>query len=120
MTPEIDFTGHPSARQTYDALLSAAEYDKREACIVAIAFLEVLSADMPDVPFFPGHIRRCAMSWASLANQIELEAYLVAAIGELQDSPLMDKQAKRLAALAWHKMNSDSRAAFKKWIAEHE
>lgn len=98
------------------ALLEAARMDRRGAFAAIQAFVDIHGAGYPDVPMFPEQVRAEAVLWASAAHQAELEAYLVAALTELEESPLTRKAAKRLAALAWRRMGPEGQEAFKGWI----
>jgi hypothetical protein len=61
-------------------------------------------------------VRDDAKTWAMSASQAELEAYVAAAAIELERAPITGKAAKRLAALAWGRMDAEARAGFRNWI----
>lgn len=103
------------ARMAGTCLLDLSRQDKQAASIGAMAFLDQVGAGMPDVPLFQERVREDAKTWAECAHPAEIEAYLVAAIGAAQDSPLLNKQLKRLAALTFHRMDESDRDAFLKW-----
>jgi hypothetical protein len=80
-------------------------------------FLEYHSAGYPDVPLMLERVRDDAKMWALAATTVEMEAYIAAAIMELEVSPLTDKAAKRIAVLAFKTMNAETRSKFKGWVA---
>ncbi len=61
-------------------------------------------------------VRDDAKLWAMAASQAELEAYVAAAVMELEGAPITGKAAKRLAALAWKRMDAEARVGFLKWV----
>ena len=61
-------------------------------------------------------VRDDANMWAMAASQAELEAYVAAAVIELEKSPITGKAAKRLAALGWKRMSAEDRGKFRDWI----
>lgn len=79
-------------------------------------WLEYHGAGMPDPSYMNERLREDAKTWALCAHQHELEAYLAAAIMELERTPLTDRAAKRLAALAYRAMNSEDQAKFREWV----
>lgn len=97
-------------------LVRMAKHDKRSACIAALAILDEYGAGVPDVPLFQEQVRSNAMLWAACAHQAELEAYLAAAIGELKDNALLERQIKRITAMTFGRMSKETKEAFKKWM----
>lgn len=99
-------------------LIKANGVSPRGAACAAAAFLDEYGAGMPECTYlYQDKPREDAAWWALSANQVEMEAVLVAAIKELGQSPLIRRAAKRLAALGWNKMGLENREAFKAWIA---
>lgn len=79
-------------------------------------WLEYHGAGYPDVSLMGQRARDDASMWAASSHQTELEAYLAASLIALEKSPLTDRAAKRMGAMAFKNMNAESRANFKKWI----
>ena len=114
MTPE------ERAQALWLGLNDCAAIDRSAAVGTVAAWLEYHGAGVPDVPLMQEQVRRDAMFWADLAGPAELEAYAVASITALGNTPLTSKQVKRLAAMAWRRMSAQDRTAFKEWIEEDE
>ena len=81
-------------------------------------WLEYRGAGSPDVPLMMERTRDDATFWASCAHQFELEAYVAAGVMQLENSPITAKAAKRLAAMGFKAMDPETRASFKKWVAD--
>lgn len=113
MTSKIDH--EIAARMAGNYLHRLSKIDRHGTAVGALAFLEQAGAGLPDVPLFPEKVRQDAQMWADCADPAELEAYLVAVVAALQDSPLLNKQVKRLAALSFGRMNEQDRQAFLNW-----
>ena len=96
-------------------LLVHSREDMRATCVAAYVFLDTYGSGAPDVPMIEERVRDDAKMWAACAQPHELEAYLVAAIMELDKSPLVDKQVKRLAATTFNRMDADDRERFLAW-----
>lgn len=79
-------------------------------------WLEYHGAGYPDVALMHERVRDDARFWAASAQQQELEAYLAAALIELEKSPLTNRAAKRIAAMAWQSMGAEDRVKFRDWI----
>lgn len=79
-------------------------------------WLEYHGAGSPDVPLMHERIRDDAKMWATSAQQAELEAYVAAAVMELERSPLTIKAAKRIAALGFKAMDAETKDKFKAWV----
>ena len=107
---------YPVAHMTLRGLMNLATHDRDAVSSVCIAYLETIGAGHPDVPLFAEKIRSEAALWAASAHPAELEAYVAAATGELERTPLHVKQIKRLAAMIFGRMDGDTKAAFKEWI----
>lgn len=105
-----------AARIALQALVNAQGIDASGAMIAAAAYVEQYGAGFPDVPLVSEQVRRDASLWADCAAPHELEAYTVAAVGALADSPLLDKQLRKLAALAYGRMSPETKQKFKDWI----
>lgn len=111
---------HGAADIALRGLIVASRMSMDGALIAAFTFLDEHSANCPDVPLMQEQVRREAMFWTDCATAPELEAYAVASITALGNTPLTAKQVKRLAAMAWRRMSAQDRAAFKDWIKEDE
>ena len=83
--------------------------------VVVTHWLERNGAGCPDVPLLQEKVREDAQLWAGCAHQAELEAYLSAALGEMEKSVLTTKAAKRLAALSYKSLSPEDRLAFIQW-----
>lgn len=99
------------------SLIRAVKHDKQAACCAAYAFLDEYAAGAPDIPLLEGRTRDDAKIWAACASPHELEAYLVAAIKELDNSAVLVTQLKRLAALTFNRMGTKDREKFRSWIS---
>ena len=86
--------------------------------VVVTHWLERNGAGCPDVPLLQEKLRDDAQAWAGCAHQAELEAYLSAALGEMEKTVLTEKSAKRLAALSFKSLSPDRRAAFIEWAGK--
>ena len=82
-------------------------------------WLEYHGAGSPDVPLIQERVRDDAQNWAAYATQPELEAYMVAALLELEKSSLTNKAAKRLGAAAFKGMDLVARDAFTAWVGQN-
>lgn len=109
-----------AARYALSALLEAYRFDGMGAMIAAARFIDEYSAGYPDMPLFAEKVRFEATYWADTAAPHELEAYTVAAIGALADSPLLDRQLRKLAALAYGRMSPETKAKFLEWAQKDE
>lgn len=97
--------------------LSACAGMDRELTITTVThWLEHHGAGSPDVPLMQERVRDDAKLWAAAASQAELEAYVAAAVIELERAPITARAMKRLAAMAWRNMASEDRAKFREWI----
>ena len=81
-------------------------------------WIENRGAGYPDVPLMMERTRDDATFWASCAHQFELEAYVAAGVMQLENSPITGKAAKRLAAMGFKAMDTETRESFKKWVAK--
>ena len=98
-------------------LLSACAGLDRDVTIATVThWLEYHGAGFPDVALFQERIRDDAKLWAASASQQELEAYLAAAVLEMERSPITDRAAKRLAALGVKHMSAESLLKFREWV----
>lgn len=97
-----------------------ANQDKDAVAAICLCFLEENSAGYPEIPLFQEQSRADARFWADTAHQAELEAYMVASIDALATSSLTHKQIKRLAAMAFNRMDADTKTAFKEWINKND
>lgn len=105
-----------AARIAIAGLLRAARMSKRGACAGAATFINEYGAGIPEVKWHAeDSIRTDAKHWSQCANQNELEAYTVAAITALMDSPLLDKQLRKLAAASYGRMSPETKAKFLEW-----
>lgn len=86
--------------------------------VVLTHWLERNGAGCPDVPLLQEKLRDDAQMWAGCAHQAELEAYLSAALGEMEKTVLTEKAAKRLVALSFKSLSPDHRAAFIVWAGK--
>lgn len=78
-------------------------------------------AGLPSVPFMEEEVRQQAVTWAGMATPPEIEAYLVAALVQMENNIVLQaKAAKRLGALAYRKMQPADRIKFKQWIEGQE
>jgi len=109
-----------AARYALGALLEAQKVDGMGAMIAAARYIDEYGAGYPDVPLFTEQVRSEATYWAETAAPHELEAYTVAAIGSLADSPLLDRQLRKLAALAYGRMSPETKAKFLEWAQKDE
>lgn len=82
-------------------------------------WLEYHGAGSPDVPLMQERVRDDAKLWAAAAQQAELEAYLAAAVMELERSALTIKAAKRVAALGFKAMDAETKEKFKAWAEQN-
>lgn len=108
----------PVALMTLRGLMNLATHDRDAVASVCIAYLETIGAGHPDTPLFMEKVRNDAGFWAASAHTAELEAYITAATGELEASPLHTKQIKRIAAMIFGRMDEDTKGAFKAWVAK--
>ena len=99
----------------YDFLDRSKALMGQWAAVTAAHWLERNGAGCPDVPLLQEKVREDAQLWAGCAHQAELEAYLSAALGEMEKSVLTTKAAKRLAALSYKSLSPEDRAAFIEW-----
>lgn len=113
-------TSDERAYLLWHGLNDCAALDRTAAVSTVTAWLEHHGAGVPDVTLMQETMRRDALFWSELATPEELEAYAVAAITSLGNTPLTAKQVKRLAAMSWRRMNAQDRAAFKEWIESNE
>jgi len=107
-----------AARIALQALINAQSIDGRGAMIAAASYIEEYGAGYPDVPLFTEQVRKDAALWADCAAPHELEAYAVAAIMALTESPLLDAQLKKMGALAFNRMKPETKQKFKDWIEQ--
>ena len=98
------------------ACIVASRTSVRGACVGAAAFLDQRSEGFPEVDwFYRDRPRQAAAMWAASAGQEELEAYLAAAVLEMEKSPITTKAVKRLAALSYRLMDATERGKFLEW-----
>lgn len=109
-------TNEERAAHLWRALNSCAGLDHVLTVATVTHWLEHHGAGSPDVPLMQERVRDDAKLWAAAATQAELEAYVAAAVMELEASMITGKAAKRLAALAWKRMDAEDRSRFKDWI----
>lgn len=98
------------------ALINAQGIDGRGAMIAAASYIEQYGAGYPDVPLMTEQVRSDARFWADCAAPHELEAYTVASVAALDESPLLDTQLRKLAAIAYGRMKPETKQKFKDWI----
>ena len=79
-------------------------------------WLDYHGAGAPVVPMDQERLRGDAQLWAAAATQAEIEAYLAAAVLELEKSDVAPRAMKRLAALSWRQMNAEDRVKFREWV----
>jgi len=111
-------TDEQRVEHLWRALSSCAGLDRDLTIATVTHWLEYHGAGSPDVPLMQERVRDDAKLWASSAHQAELEAYVAAAVMELEKSPITGKAAKRLAALAWKRMDAEDRSKFRDWIGK--
>lgn len=111
---------HDRAGALWQGLNDCRALDDDLTVTTVTHWLEYHGAGYPDVALFQEKIRDDARFWAASAHQAELEAYMAAAIAELEASSLTRKAMKRLAALAWRRMAAEDKAKFKEWIGENK
>lgn len=109
-------TNEERAEHLWRALNAWRGLDPELTITTVTHWLEHHGAGYPDVPLMQERIRDDAKTWAMSASQAELEAYVAAAVIELDRAPITGKAAKRLAALAWGRMDAEARAGFRNWI----
>jgi len=109
-------TNEERAEHLWRALNSCCGLNKDLTISTVTHWLEYHGAGMPEVPLMEERVRDDAKLWAACANQAELEAYLAAAVIEMEKTPITHKVAKRMAALSWRTMNAEDRVKFKNWI----
>lgn len=116
---ETPFQQEVAATIALRGILRAAKTSPRGAAAGAAAYIEEHGAGVPEVDFWAKDCpRENAKYWASIANQTELEAFLVAAVMEMERSPILVRAAKRLAALGFQNMDAVDRAAFLAWAGK--
>lgn len=111
-------TNEDRAEHLWRALNACRGLDPALTITTVTHWLEHHGAGSPDVPLMQERVRDDAKSWALAASQAELEAYVAAAVIELEKAPITGKAAKRLAALGWKRMGAEDRAAFRDWIGK--
>ena len=109
-------TNEDRAEHLWRALNACRGLDPELTITTVTHWLEHHGAGSPDVPLMQERVRDDAKLWAMAASQAELEAYVAAAVMELEDAPITGKAAKRLAALAWKRMDAEARVGFLKWV----
>ncbi len=109
-------TDEQRAEHLWRALNACASLDKDLTITTVTHWLEYHGAGSPDVPLMHERVRDDARLWATSANQTELEAYIAAAVMELEASPITGKAAKRLAALGFKSMDAETKGKFKDWV----
>ena len=113
----LDERNQSAADEVIYSCVFASRTSTRGACVGAIAFLDQYGAGMPEVDWYALNTpRQTAARWAMSANQIEIEAYLAAAVTEMEQTPVTSKALKRLAAIAWKAMSAEDRVKFRGWI----
>ncbi len=108
-------TNEQRAEHLWRALNACRGLDAELTITTVTHWLEHHGAGYPDVPLMQERIRDDAKTWAMSASQAELEAYVAAAVIELEQAPITGKAAKRLMALGWKRMGAEDRAAFLNW-----
>lgn len=108
-------TAREWAAACWQELSAGLRWDRKTALSTVTAWLEHHGAEMPEAPLMHERIRHDARMWADCATPHELEAYVVAGVSELGQTPLTEKQMKRLIANIWRRMPEDVRADFIKW-----
>jgi hypothetical protein len=111
-------TNEERAEHLWRGLNTCAGLDRALTITTVTHWLEHHGAGSPDVPLMQERVRDDAKLWAMSASQAELEAYVAAAVMELEKAPITGKAMKRLAALAWKGMNAEARTGFRNWIGE--
>lgn len=106
------------AQNMWHGLNDCLNADRDIAIATATHWLEYHGAGFPDVPLMQERVRDDAKLWAASASQVELEAYVAAAVVELESAPITGRAMKRLAAMAWKRMDAEARAGFRNWIGE--
>ena len=103
-------TDEDRAGYLWRGLNTCMALDKDLTIATVTHWLEYHGAGSPDVPLMQERVRDDARYWAMAATQPELEAYVSAAVIELENSPVTARATKRLAAWAWKNMRADDRA----------
>ena len=109
-------TNEDRAEHLWRALNACRGLDHELTIRTVTHWLEHHGAGSPDVPLMQERVRDDAKSWAIAASQAELEAYVAAAVIELEKAPITGKAAKRLAALGYKRMGAEDRVGFLKWV----
>ena len=109
-------TNEQRAELLWHGLNDCRNSDPDTAIATVTHWLEYHGAGYPDVQLMIERVRDDARFWAASASQAELEAYLSAAIMELDLSPLTERAAKRLTALGFKNMTAGDREKFKRWV----
>jgi len=109
-------TNNERAEHLWRALSACAGLDREITIATVTHWLEYHGAGSPDVPLMQERIRDDAKLWATSATQAELEAYVAAAVMEMERSPVTTRAAKRLTALGYKTMSPEDRVKFQDWI----
>ena len=109
-------TDEDRAGHLWRSLSACKELNPELTIATVLHWVEYHGAGFPDVPLVQEKVRDDAKLWSACATQPELEAYLAAALMELERSPLTVRGAKRLAALGVRNMDLTARAAFTTWL----
>lgn len=108
------------AEHLWRALSACASLDRDITIATVTHWLEHHGAGSPDVPLMQERIRDDAKLWAAAATQAEMEAYVAAAVLEMERSAITNRAAKRLAALGFKSMTSEDRASFRNWVGSDD
>lgn len=103
------------AAKIWHALNAAYRIDRDAAIKTACHWLDYWGAQSPQVSLFQDRVRDDARFWADCATDIEVEAYLVAALHRVEREGLAERATKRLAAASYARLSSDARTAFLAW-----
>lgn len=100
------------------AALEAAHED--DADVIVAAYIGDRLTGGPDMDAgitarAVANLRGDAAWWADMASQVELGAYLTAALESLAGRAIARTPRKRLMAAIWNSMGAEDRAAFAKW-----
>ena len=111
-------TNEERAGYVWRALTAWLRVDRETTLATVTHWLEYHGAGLPDVPLMQDRVRDDAKIWAASASQFELEAYMAAAVMQLERSPLTDRASKRITAMGFKNMSAESCSKFKEWVGQ--
>ena len=111
-------TNEERVEHLWRGLSACASLDRGLTVATVTHWLEYHGSGLPDVPLMQERLRDDAKFWAMSATQAELEAYIAAAVVEMERSPITGRAAKRITALGYKNMDAESRAAFLEWTGK--